>query len=290
MNVKLVSLAIVAALFLPVLDWPALAQDEPADPSREEDKKEGEKKEGEKKEDEKKEDEKKEKPKAPEMDDLSRKTLETYRKIAYHPGLAGVKKASFAIEVKIDSPMGAQQTKGTYKWDGQKGSLEWDDAGMGAMLGQRGIDKEQFDSDFDENAHLTMLAGAKLTAKQKDDGKILVTVEGKTKANIKSFLFGKNGLVEQLVVSADTGMGTKQDLTMHFAYRKEGDKHLETGQSFELEMGGMGKMSVKREKTYEKVSGFWLLKKIVSQTKMGEQAMGGMTLELTEWKLNDDVK
>jgi hypothetical protein len=285
MNVKLVLLAVVAAFLLPVLDWPALAQDEPADPRAEEDKKEDEKK-----EDEKKQDEKKEKPKVPEMDDLSRKTLETYRKIVYHPGLAGVKKASFTIKVKIDSPMGAQQTKGTYKWDGKKGSLEWDNAGMSAMLGQRGIDKEEFDGDFDVDAHLTTLAGAKLTAKQKDDGKILVTVEGKTKANIKSFLFAKIGLVEQMVVSADTGMGTKQDLTMHFVYRKEGDKHLETGQSFEIEMGGMGKMSVKREKTYEKVSGFWLRKKVVSQTKMGERAMGGMTLELTEWKLNDDVK
>ena len=125
---------------------------------------------------------------------------------------------------------------------------------------------------------------------KKDDGQILVTVTGETKAPIKSFLFGKDGLAKQMVISIDTGMGAKQDITMDLKYKKEGDKYLQNVESFELEMGGMGKMTVKRETTYEKVKDIWLRKKLVSETTMGDRAMGGMTIEFTEWKLNDDVK
>jgi len=149
---------------------------------------------------------------------------------------------------------------------------------------------DQFDSDFDRKAQMALLRETKLTAKKKDDGRILVTVDGKTTEGIKSFLFGTNGLIEEMTMSRDLGMGTKQDLTMHMQYRKEGEKHLQTGESFEVEMGGMGKLSVERVTTYEQVKGFYLRKKLESKTSMGGKSMGSSTLEFTDWKLNEEVK
>jgi hypothetical protein len=275
---KIVLLALIAAFLLPVLAWPAVAEDDPkAEPEK--GKPEGEK------------EKKPEKPEGPEMDDLSKKTFIAYEKLLHQPWAAGAKKASVTVKAKIENPMmGAQEAKGSYKWDGEKGSLTWDKAQVGTMLDQRGIGKALLDGDFDQDAWKAEFKGGKFTAKKKDDGTILVTVTGETEAGVKSFLFGTDGLAKQMVISIDAGMGAKQDITMDVKYQKEGDKHLQTGESFELEMGGMGKMSVKRETTFEKVKDIWLRKKLVSTTTMGERAMGGMTVEFTDWKLNDDVK
>ena len=73
-----------------------------------------------------------------ELDELSKKILEAWDKKAYSMSRAGVKKASCTMKATLDD--GGMEMKGSapYKWDGEKGTLEWDNAQLGATLAQRG--------------------------------------------------------------------------------------------------------------------------------------------------------
>lgn len=228
---------------------------------------------------------KKEAPKGAQMDEVSKKLLENFEKSTYHLGRLGVKKASCKVKFMMNQ-MGQEMVVNlTYKWDGEKGKLEWDNPQMGAMFARGGF-QDRFDSDFKQESFEKQLAGAKCTAKATETGHV-VTVEGKTKAGFKSFTFDKDGVLTQLRMDTQGQMGP-QKMTMKLFYTKVDGKYLPSSQKGEME-GGMGKMGLDIKFTYTKVGDYHVKQRQVTNVSMGGAPMGAHTMEFSDWKFNDDV-
>jgi len=230
-----------------------------------------------------------EKPKGAEMDDLSKATLKAYEKKAYHLGRAGVEKASCKIAVTVSSMMaGEMKGNADYVFDGEKGTLTWDNSQLGMMLAQQGLGAKQLDQDFDEEGFKKALAGTKLTAEKAEDGAVTITVKGETEAGFKTMRFGADGILSEFVVSQDTGMGQKQDITVKLTHEEKEGALLVTKEFVSLETP-MGPFEMTSTTTWAKSGGYWVKEKIEAVSKMGGQTAGNRTVEYSEWKFNDDV-
>ncbi|MHC4135601.1 MAG: hypothetical protein ACYS0K_11515 [Planctomycetota bacterium] len=228
-----------------------------------------------------------EQPKGPQMDEISKRLLENWDKSTYHLGRLGVKKASCKVKFKM-SRMGQETTFNlTYKWDGEKGEIEWDNPQMGAMFSEGGRFQERFDSDFKRETLPAQFGTAKCTAKATEEGHV-VTVDGKTKAGFKSLTFDKDGVLTQLVMETPGQMGGMQKIAMKLTYTKVDGKYLLESQNGEME-GGMGKMGLVIKFTYAKVGDYQVKQRQVTNVSMGGTPMGSHTMEYTDWKLSDDV-
>ena len=227
----------------------------------------------------------KEQPKGPQIDEMSKKLLENWEKSTYHLGRLGVKKASCKVKFTM-SQMGQDMAANfTYKWDGEKGKIEWDNPQMGAMFARGGF-QERFDSEFKKESLTDQFGTAKCTAKATETGHVL-TVEGKTKAGFKSFTFDKDGVLKQVTMESAGQMGP-QNVTMKFVYTKVDGKYLVSSQDGEVD-GGMGKMSLAFSFTYTKVGDYQVKQKQVTNVSMGGAPMGAHTMVFSDWKINDAV-
>jgi hypothetical protein len=229
----------------------------------------------------------KEKPKGPQMDELSQKLVESWEKSRYHLGRLGVKKASCKAQFKM-SRMGQETTVNfTYKWDGAKGEIEWENPQMGAMLSQQGRFQESFDEEFRLDSFKKSLGTAKCTAKATEEGSV-ITVEGKTKAGYKSLTFDKHGVLTQIAMEVEGQMGP-QKISFKLSYTKVDGKYLRSGQEGEVETA-MGRMAMSGKLTYAKVGDYQVKQKLATEISMGGTPMGAHSMTFSDWKFNDDVK
>jgi len=225
------------------------------------------------------------KPKGPQMDELSKKLLENWERSTYHLGRLGVKKASCKVKFTM-SQMGEEMAANfTYKWDGEKGKIEWDNPQMGAMFGPGGF-QERFDSDFKRVPLAEQFGTAKCTAKTTETGHV-ITVDGKTKSGFKSFTFDKDGVLTQVSMETTGQMGP-QKVTMNLAYTKVDGKYLVTSQNGEAD-GGMGKMNLVFKFTYTKVGDYQVKQKQITNISTGGAPRGSHTMVFSDWKINDAV-
>ena len=230
--------------------------------------------------------EKTEAPKGPQMDEVSKKLLENWDKSTYHLGRRGVKTASCKVKFTM-SQMGQETTVDlTYKWDGEKSQIVCDNAMWAARLTQGGF-QERFDSEFKRETLADQLGTAKCTAKATETGHV-ITVEGKTKAGVKSFTFDADGVLKQLVVETTGQMGP-QKMTMELTFTKVDGKYLLTGQNGEMstQMGAMGMVT---KFTYTQVGDYQVKSHQATNVSMGGTPMGSHTMDYSEWKLNDVVQ
>ena len=233
-----------------------------------------------------------EKPKEAELDEISKKLIAGYEEQLYHLGTAGVKKASFTLAAKMSDAMSGMELEGkaTYKWDGEKSTLEWDNSQLGMVLGQQGFSQKNMDERFKDKSILDDLAGTKLTGKTNEDGTTKVTVEGETEAGFSAFTFGADGILTGIDLKVDPGMGQKTDLKMTMTHEKAGSKLLVSTMSFKMELPGMGEFTMKSRFTYVKLGEFTVPDTTEMTRSMAGSPVGGTTTTFSDWKLNDDVK
>jgi len=226
----------------------------------------------------------------PEWDATSRKLLDDWETKTYHLGRAGVEKASCTIEVSLQGQMtGTMGMKGAYKWDGEKGSLTWDNTQLAAMLQGQGFGEDMLDEHFKEDANLDMFGKCKLTAESADDG-TKVNIEGENKAHLTALYFDGNGKLTKADAKADPGMGQELPMTIAFEYGEVDGKLCQKTFTVEMEIPNMGKVVDKTEITTEKVGDYWVTTKQHSTSSMGGQQVGTRTITIKDWKFNDDVE
>lgn len=221
------------------------------------------------------------------MDALSRATLDRWEAMEYHLGRAGVKTVSFTVKVSAKSPLGDAEATGKYTFNGKKGSLKWDNAGLGDMLTTRGWSQETFDRMFIADSHRAGLKGTELTAKKKGDATI-ITVGGKTKGGYKEFHYDKDGVGRKFTIQVSDATVGDVDAIIAVKYEKIGGKHVRMGWSFDLDtpMGAFhGDVSIKNKK----VGKFHLYGTVVEKQTMGEQSVGSTTLTFSDYKINGSI-
>ena len=95
-------------------------------------------------------------------------------------------------------------------------------------------------------------------------------------ANYKEFKFDKDGLFASIVLSVDSGMGQKQDVTVNRTHGEKEGALLVTSESVKVELpGGQGSFEQTATLTYKKVGDFWLVEKREAKSKMSGQDFGG---------------
>ena len=226
----------------------------------------------------------------PEWDAASKKLLNEWEAKTYHLGRAGVEKATCTIEVSLQGPMtGPMSMNGTYKWDGEKSSLEWDNSQMASMLQGQGFSEDMLEEHFKEGANLDVFGKCKLTAESTDDG-TKISVEGENKSHLTAMYFDANGTMTKADAMVDPGMGQKMPMTIAFEYAQVDGKCYPKTWTVEMEIPQMGKVVDKTEITTEKVGEYWVTTKQHSTSNMGGQPMGTRTITIKDWKFNDDVE
>lgn len=230
--------------------------------------------------------EQKEAPRGPQLDEMSKQLLTSWEKHTYHLGRLGVKKASCKVKVSMTHQMGAMEANLTYKWDGQKGTVSWDNPQMGAMLDQGGRISQALDGDFKHEPFEQRLSTAKCVAQATETGHV-VTVEGKTKMGFKSLTFDKDGVLVGLSLEMASQMGS-QKVKVKPAYTKVDGKYLVSSQRMDIE-SGMGQMDMANEYTYTKVGNYHVKQKQTSSMTMAGAQVFSRTMVFSDWKLNEAV-
>jgi len=226
----------------------------------------------------------------PEWDATSRKLLDDWETKTYHLGRAGVEKATCNVEFSAQNQMaGTMAMSGTYQWDGDKGTMKWDNGQLAAMLKNRGVSDDMFTDNFRENVYLAKYGKCKLTAESADDG-TKINIEGDNAQHLTALYFDGNGKLTKAEASVDPGMGQQVPLTITFEYGDVDGKFFQKATKAELEIPGMGKVLSKTEITTEKLGDYWVMTKLQTTTTMNGQPAGTSTITIKDWKFNDDVE
>jgi len=224
----------------------------------------------------------------PQMDEVSKKLLENWQKSEYHLGRAGVKKASCKAKFSMTRGMQAATLNITYKWDGEKSALEYDNPQMGTAMNRGGGIARQFEERFKSEGLMKSFGSAKLTAKESEQGTV-IAIEGKAKGGITSFTFNKDGVVTEMTADTPSQMGGTTPVKITPTYEKVDGMYFRTGQTVEAEVPGMGKVLSTTKITYVKVGSFRPVHKSETSTTAGGMPAGSRSFEYSDWKFNDDV-
>ncbi len=224
--------------------------------------------------------------KAGQMDDVSKSLVDAWMKKEYNPGSDGLKKASFKIKVSTQGGMGAITASANYTFDagaeGAKGRLVWDNDMVGGELAKKGWSVEDLNAKLDPVAWKKWLADCKLTATAGDAG-TEIKVEGKNRDNVTGLTFDKDGVFKKMRFNIEM-MGQKISAELTFNYKQDGDRYLNMGWDFAMNIPGMGKVNSSTKLTYVTVKEYKLIKKATETTTMGLAPVGTMTLDFTEHK------
>jgi hypothetical protein len=222
------------------------------------------------------------------MDELSKKVLENWRKSEYHLGREGVKKASCKAKLNVSANMQSMSSNLTYEWDGEKSTLEFENSQLQMrMRGGAGV-KRQFEEWLKSEELAKSFGAAKLTAKE-SEAETVITVVREEKTGIKSLTFNGEGVMSQAILGAPDGMGGTTDVTIEFTFEKVDGKYFRTGQKFEREVLGRGTAVSTTKTTYAKAGAFRPVQKSEMSTTLGGMTVQSMSLELSDWKFDDDV-
>ncbi len=223
-----------------------------------------------------------------EMDEISKSALETYMKVSYSAGVAGVKKASAACAGSMEGMMGKVEAKGSYAWDGKKGKLNWNNPMLAQTFQQQGFDASTIDGIFESDSWGDHVKGLKLVGTKTPTG-VDIAVTGKSEMGLKSMQFNGDGVLTKIAATQDApGMGTI-NFEVTFTYEKKGDKHRPTGWVTHVDLGPQGKVVDTATITWTTVGAYDVFAKVVSSATMGGQSVGTKTMALSDWKFNDDV-
>ena len=139
-----------------------------------------------------------EKPAGPEFDEGARKIWDAWKRMQYNLGAAGVKRCTHKIAASVTAMGQSMEGTAVFTWDGEKGSLKWDNPQLGAMLGQQGWSVQNLSQAYQAELMNEMLAGCKVTLKSGETEDRL-EVAGKGKVPAKAFVFGKDGVLKKWV-------------------------------------------------------------------------------------------
>lgn len=264
---KRLGMALFAVLALAIVAAPGFAQDEaPAAPAAPE-KEKPEKKEG------------------ATLDELSRSTLESYREKTYQLDQQDVKKASFDIVVNINHPMQQMKVKGAVLYDGDKATITWDNPMMASQFGQM---ETQMSDMFKDKPIEESYGTAKLTATKKDDGTVVIAVDGKNPQSLTEMTFSPEGLMIASKAKQESQMGP-MDVSSTYTYAKAGDtdKVYASHQTVTMDTP-MGPMTRKVENTLDNRQGVLVpVKTKITMDQMGQTF--DVVVDFENWKLNDEV-
>lgn len=228
-----------------------------------------------------------EEPVPPEMDDRSRELLEAWEKKEYNLGRAGAEKASFKLSAHVRGRVDGH-TAASYVWDGEKGTLDFEDPEIGGFLAQQGWNNRMFDPWFRGGAFRDDMRGTKLTAEERDDGTTVVAISGEEVGDVSELRFDASGVLVAVVSEARMEKGATVPVVIRLTYRKESGLYLLAG--FTAEVRTPVDPYVE-ETTFEhrKVGVFVVPAKAESTATIGGKPAGSKRILFSDWKFNDDV-
>lgn len=219
-------------------------------------------------------------------DQLSRELLDSWTKMQYDLERAGVKEASCKVRATVGEPPGkAAAATGEYRWDGNSGSLQWDDERVARMLDQQGWSARKLDMWFKADRRVD-LEGTRLNARKSEDGAV-IRVEG---GDLKEIRFDRDGVLTA-VVSTVQGPSGPVDTTLTFQYENAGDLYAWSGWTMELAVEG-SKYVETNTITTARVGGFLVMTKAVAHSKVGSppNEMGlKKVLTFSDWRINGEA-
>jgi hypothetical protein len=172
-----------------------------------------------------------------------------------------------------------------YRWDGERGSLEWDNPQLGATMAREGWSAASaFDVRFRPPP---LVREGKLVAKAGEAGTI-ITVGG-TARGPKELRFDKDGRLAGMVVAMVTG-GAVTEVVLTFAYEQVGEKFAISGWTVEFEIPGIGKAKETTRFTLKEVDGRRVPERAEAKTEGARGPLGSRTIEFADWKFNDDAE
>jgi hypothetical protein len=166
----------------------------------------------------------------PQLDTKAAATLAGWKKLRYHVASAGVKTLSYDIAVESKGGMtGTWKATGKYVFDGDPkhpyGVLTWEDEEIDHAMTRRGWTAEVLARQIRDDSLLLSLANAKVSAKTRPNGTILVVSGGKSPQG-QFLLFDAAGRHIGEVVGP---------MKKRLVYREYRDQQLLTGESFRME-------------------------------------------------------
>jgi len=216
-------------------------------------------------------------------DQLSRELLDSWARRQYDLERAGVREAKCKVSARVgESPGRTVEATGEYKWNGESGSLTWDNEHVARMLGLQGWSAGKLDMWFKADRRVE-LDGTRLSAKRGESGAV-IRVEG---GDIKEIRFDEDGVLTA-VVSTVSGPGGPVDSTLTFHYERAGDLYVWSGWSMELAVQGT-KYVETNTITTARLGGFLVMTKAVAHSKVGSppnQMELKKVLTFSHWKIN----
>jgi hypothetical protein len=232
-----------------------------------------------------------EEPGPPEFDEGAKKIWDAWKRMHYNLGEEGVKRASHGVEATVKMMGQTMQATGVFKWDGEKGSLDWKGNQQASMmLAQQGWGVDQMSSHYRKDGLEDGLEGCKITLRAGETEDRLEVAGAAGSAPIKAFIFGKDGVLKGMVLEIpDPGTGQAIPVDFDMGFKKlDNGKYFNTGWEFTANFS-MGAFTEKTTLTVEKRGAFYVLTAADSNGMMGGQPMMSKTLRFTDWKFNDDV-
>jgi hypothetical protein len=81
-----------------------------------------------------------------------------------------------------------------------------------------------------------------------------------------------------------------KSIALSFRYEKFGDKVATAGWTAEIDLPGIGKAVETTRITHTEVGGFHVPERDESSTTSPRGPLGSRTIEITDWKFNDDAE
>lgn len=219
-------------------------------------------------------------------DPLSRELLDSWMKMQYDLERAGVKEASCKVRATVGEPPGkTAEATGEYRWDGNSGSLRWDDERVARTLDRQGWSAGKLDMWFKADRRID-LEGTRLNAK-KSEGGAVIRVEG---GDLREIRFDRDGILTA-VVSTVQGPSGPVDTTLTFQYEKAGDLYAWSGWILELAVEG-SKYVETNTVTTARMGGFLVMTRAVVHSKVGSppnEMELKKVLTFSDWRINGEA-
>jgi hypothetical protein len=174
-------------------------------------------------------------------DRLTKELLDAWMTRQYDLGRAGAKEASCKVRAKVgEAPGATAEGIGQYRWNGESGSLTWDNAELGAGLALQGWGARKIDMWFRADRRVD-LDGARLTATRAADGGIVVR-DGTFRPPdapgeaLKEIRFGADGTLASTLTAVRGELGGVADATLTFRYENVDGLCALGGWTMELEV------------------------------------------------------